>query len=303
MTAGRQYGSIRTDIWRDDDWRALSVDAQWLYELLISQPTISTAGILPLQIAKWSRYAKGMTAKRVNAALNELIDADFVAVDSETEEVLVRTFIRHDAARAGTGNVMLSALRCANITQSEDLRGVLLTEIHRLERDWTPNQTELITALDESLSNGFRKPSESHSKGSVEVEVEVGANAPTSEKGGKLINFPPQEQSLPKSGTSLGDGDEKPKRATRLPQGWMPPAEDIDAMKARFPNVDLKTEHEKFCNYWHAKSGQQATKLDWPATWRNWIIKAADEAQPRRNGRSIDTAANTRAWMAGRSEG
>ena len=102
MTAGRQYGSIRTDIWRDDDWRALSVDAQWLYELLISQPTISTAGILPLQIAKWSRYAKGMTAKRVNAALNELIDADFVAVDSETEEVLVRTFIRHDAARAGT---------------------------------------------------------------------------------------------------------------------------------------------------------------------------------------------------------
>jgi hypothetical protein len=127
----------------------------------------------------------------------------------------------------------------------------------------------------------------------------------TSPNGGEEVNpSSSKAQSLRKSGTALGDGDEKPKRATRLPQGWMPPAEDIDAMKARFPNVDLSTEHEKFCNYWHAKSGQQATKLDWPATWRNWIIKAAaDEAQPRRNGRSIDTAANTRAWMAGRSEG
>ena len=27
----------------------------------------------------------------------------------------------------------------------------------------------------------------------------------------------------------------------------------------------------QFIDYWHAKSGQTATKLDWFATWRNWV--------------------------------
>jgi len=54
-------------------------------------------------------------------------------------------------------------------------------------------------------------------------------------------------------------------------------------MHERFPDLDLKTEHELFCNYWHAKSGQGATKVDWLLTWRNWIIKAAQQA-PRQNG-------------------
>lgn len=34
---------------------------------------------------------------------------------------------------------------------------------------------------------------------------------------------------------------------------------------------------ERFINYWTAKPGKDGTKTDWRATWRNWILKAADD--------------------------
>ena len=30
-----------------------------------------------------------------------------------------------------------------------------------------------------------------------------------------------------------------------------------------------------FTDYWHAKAGANALKLDWQATWRNWCRNAA----------------------------
>lgn len=74
----------------------------------------------------------------------------------------------------------------------------------------------------------------------------------------------------------------KPPRGTRIPDGWMPSQDAIDSMKSECPNVDLEAEHRKFVDYWTAKSGKDATKLDWDATWRNWIRRAA-ESSPRQS--------------------
>ena len=64
------------------------------------------------------------------------------------------------------------------------------------------------------------------------------------------------------------------KRATRIAADWMPDQPVIEAMKAERPDVDLEAEHRKFIDYWLGKSGQAATKVDWNATWRNWIRNA-----------------------------
>ena len=54
------------------------------------------------------------------------------------------------------------------------------------------------------------------------------------------------------------------KRASRLPDTWHPRAEDgID-------NQELA----KFRDYWKAVPGQKGVKLDWDATWRNWLRTA-----------------------------
>lgn len=72
----------------------------------------------------------------------------------------------------------------------------------------------------------------------------------------------------------------KPKRGTRIPDNWEPPEDARRKMADRFPHVDLDIETEKFINHWQAESGQKATKSNWTATWRNWIINA-DGYTPR----------------------
>jgi hypothetical protein len=79
-------------------------------------------------------------------------------------------------------------------------------------------------------------------------------------------------------------------RGTRLPADWTPP-ENCAAYAASLgmPPNQIMLEAEKFRNYWTAKSGAGATKRDWAATWRNWILNTMErhhDAARHRHGRS-----------------
>lgn len=83
------------------------------------------------------------------------------------------------------------------------------------------------------------------------------------------------------AGAGLGFGqaagamhDSKAKAATRLADAWMLPQAWCDwAMQARpdLTDDDVRKQAEVFADFWHAKAGADAKKLDWLATWRNWI--------------------------------
>jgi hypothetical protein len=84
----------------------------------------------------------------------------------------------------------------------------------------------------------------------------------------------------------LTEGSRKPseskivkRKASRIPADFSVTPEMVQWAKSRVPMVNGKLETEKFVNYWTAKSGASATKLDWPATWRNWMLEAG-----QRNG-------------------
>lgn len=69
-------------------------------------------------------------------------------------------------------------------------------------------------------------------------------------------------------------------RATRLPEGWGPiPNDFLKAIDLIGPDR-AATELEKFHDYWRAVPGAKGRKLDWSATFRNWIRRAA-ESKPR----------------------
>lgn len=68
-------------------------------------------------------------------------------------------------------------------------------------------------------------------------------------------------------------------RATRLPADWRPSAADLAWSAANVPDVDTDDATARFCDYWQAASGANARKLDWSATWRNWLRNAADRRQ------------------------
>lgn len=62
---------------------------------------------------------------------------------------------------------------------------------------------------------------------------------------------------------------------SRLPQDWNPSEDDLEFARTTRPDLDLQAEVEKFRDYWHGVAGAAARKADWPATWRNWIRRAA----------------------------
>jgi hypothetical protein len=63
-------------------------------------------------------------------------------------------------------------------------------------------------------------------------------------------------------------------RGTRLTDDWVPDSDLIAWAAMKRPDVDHELESEKFVNYWVAMPGAKGRKLDWPATWRNWILGA-----------------------------
>lgn len=65
------------------------------------------------------------------------------------------------------------------------------------------------------------------------------------------------------------------RRGTRLPEGWRPTPDTISWTIQHLDRESANREIEKFRNYWYAKPGKDATKLDWDRTWRNWVLNAA----------------------------
>lgn len=62
-------------------------------------------------------------------------------------------------------------------------------------------------------------------------------------------------------------------RGSRLPADWKLPKAWGDATLADHPQWTpdkVRLEGEKFRDHWVAKTGKDATKVDWLATWRNW---------------------------------
>jgi hypothetical protein len=63
-------------------------------------------------------------------------------------------------------------------------------------------------------------------------------------------------------------------RGSRLPQGWVLSQGMMDWARDERPDVSVATEFASFCDYWHGVPGAKGVKLDWDATFRNWIRRA-----------------------------
>ncbi len=65
-----------------------------------------------------------------------------------------------------------------------------------------------------------------------------------------------------------------PKRGTRIPDTFSVGQSMQDWARNHAPGVDWELETTKFVNYWKAKPGKDAVKLDWTRTWQNWLLTA-----------------------------
>ncbi len=127
----REYGRLWLSIWSDPDFRSLTSSQQRLYMLLISQPGMNTCGVLSYAPRRWATLAPDTTPRQVEQAVNVLERLRFVVVDRATDELLVRTHVRHDRALR-TANVAKSLARTWEQIASAKLKDVVLVEMHRL---------------------------------------------------------------------------------------------------------------------------------------------------------------------------
>lgn len=87
----------------------------------------------------------------------------------------------------------------------------------------------------------------------------------------------------------------KSKTATRLPDDWVLQKAWGDWALSERPDMtpeDVRREADCFADYWRAKGGADARKVDWQATWRNWI-RRCDGKAPGARGSSHSSKSNT----------
>lgn len=102
----------------------------------------------------------------------------------------------------------------------------------------------------------------------------------------------PNHSQTPDSPSGDKPPQERPRRASRLPPDWALPAEWRDWARTARPDLDPAKVADRFRDFWVAKAGRDGAKLDWAATWRNWV--RAEAATPgRANGQH---AAQSDVW-------
>jgi uncharacterized protein YdaU (DUF1376 family) len=122
----------------------------------------------------------------------------------------------------------------------------------------------------------------------AEAKPKIDANRENGKKGGRPKSNPEQTQEKP-TGFDLGTQSEpndnlsqsqislsslrseRAPRATRLTADWALPEPWAEWAKGERPDLDPTAVSEKFRDYWVSKPGKDGTRLDWLATWRNWV--------------------------------
>lgn len=313
----REYTRVVLTIWNDPDFQSLSADAQWLYFAMLTHPTINSCGVIDWRPSRLVKMAAGMTIPRLQRAAWELGHARLIAVDPETEEAVVRSFVRHDgvlkvpnATKALVReHAAIASLKIKEVVSREVRRGLdenpdwkgreVAGPVAKQFTDAPANPFEMVPAW---FVEPFQKGSESGPEGFRIGSEWVPSEIPPPEGEPFQIGSPiPNPQPLtpttdvvelhpaaPATGDAAADasgtGRRKPERP--LPDSWAPNAKHHELALDR--GLDVRREAEAFRG--HAATHDRRAR-DWDAAFRTWLTKA--QTRPARpSARSTGNGGN-----------
>ena len=267
----REHANIRIDMWGDADWRSLSRDAQWLYELLLTHPDTNRAGVCDWRPGRLAQMASGTTRADVKRAAAELQARFFIVIDEETEEVLVRSYVKYDGVLKQP-NLSVTMAKDWSGVGSTRLRAVVAFEVQRLRLtrpEWPVwGNEKLQTLLSTPGLDVKADPSvdpTSHPSVDPSIDPSVGGQAHPSVRGHATSTA-----TSTSTNASHSSARAKPKsREVNLPKDWAPTSEHLD--RARSLGVDLASEAENF--RLHAEAHDRKV-VNWNAAFTMWLKKA-----------------------------
>lgn len=134
----RQYALIHRAILDDPSWRCLTRSQQNLYLLLLLKLSTNLCGVVDWRPKKLAVNASDMTVETIEADAVVLEKKLYIVRDEDTDEVLIRSFLRNDAPLKSSKTAI--AVRSSYTdTASSKLRGVIVFELQWLykeQRDW-----------------------------------------------------------------------------------------------------------------------------------------------------------------------
>lgn len=74
------------------------------------------------------------------------------------------------------------------------------------------------------------------------------------------------------------------KRGTRIPEPFMVTRDMREWAAEEVPGVDIDRSTRMFVDYWRGVAGSKGVKLDWLATWKNWLRRDHERVRPQRPG-------------------
>ena len=130
----REFARITCEIWSDDDFRNLTGPAQLLYLTLLTHNSLSYCGVVDWHPGRIAALTRENTEHQVRLAAAELSYNYFCVFDQGTDEVLVRSFLRHDGLLKQE-RLHVSAAKAFGSVASNKLRAVIVFELQRFKRE------------------------------------------------------------------------------------------------------------------------------------------------------------------------
>lgn len=258
----RDRASIRLDMWADQDWRDCPQGAQHLYMLLLSHPALSYAGVADWKPGRIAAMTEGMTAELVVQNARILRAGHFILTDDESEEVLIRSFIKHDGLMKQP-KLTVSMTNAYAAVASRQIREVIAFEVQKLQKAepdlnaWSVKQVETLLKAKGSdirdLPLGFTPP----------VTPAFTPNA------GEAQGLPTSTSTTTATASPTGSNASAKKPNVRLPADWVPTASHYE--RATAERIDIVKESTAF--RLHAETHDRHA-ANWNAAFTTWLSKA-----------------------------
>lgn len=143
-------------------------------------------------------------------------------------------------------------------SHSDCIAVVLREYFVRIDAGWVSERVQFELSKIADKSDKARKSAEARWSAN-----KTDANASETHNGRNAIPIP-QDTNTPKHKTGAT-------RGSRLPANWKPDFELAEWSKTERQDLDLRKVLEEFRDYWASVAGSKGVKLNWDATWRNWV--------------------------------
>ncbi|WP_375630231.1 YdaU family protein [Bartonella sp. AP150HLJHH] len=189
--------------------------------------------------------------------------------------------VRSEAGKKGAKAKNNTKQHVNNFAEANDKQNVFFAEANAKQNQAIKNQNKNIYKKTKTIVLAKKEiGSESlETNEQVDEPTEVAAVETTSEQITTGVeNQPPihEQENVPKKAKRA-----QANRGCRLPDDFEP---DYDfAIAEGLPPERVKVEIAKFRDYWRSKAGANATKIDWQATWRNWVRRAIEGLEKIKN--------------------